>query len=49
MGILDNSGTAGPYDLTIEAEPTELTFLDCRTPTLGVGEAEGLRARPAGF
>ena len=48
VGILDNSGTAGPYDLTIEAEPTDLTFLDCKTPTLGLREAEELRARPGG-
>ncbi len=49
VGVLDNSGTAGPYDLTIEMEPTDLTFLDCQTPTLGIGDAEALRARPAGF
>ena len=45
VGVVDNSGTAGPYDLSIEAEPTTLTFLNCRTQAPGAPELEALRAR----
>lgn len=44
VGILENSGNAVEYELEVQVEPTTLEFLNCRTPTLGLGQADGLRA-----
>lgn len=45
VGILENSGNAVYYDISVTVEPTTSTFLNCKTPTLGVGDDGLLNAR----
>jgi hypothetical protein len=47
VGVLDNSGSAGPYDLSIDVRPTQLTYLNCETLRPGAPSSDGFHARGA--